>query len=352
MKFRDRDAPVALNGLIFRTYGYDHPRDSCFCDLEYAPETLYTSGETKALRDGLPTKHYKFYFDGGLKFALNQDSLFNLHHEALSRDIVGIKESEVTKVVHPDERLVGLMNQDGDPLQRTCVEIIDLITESSSLKASDFGIFGSLAHGFHNPHFSDVDLVIYGMEELHELRSTLLELFKGDSLRNEFDDWTPLDPPVHWNFEHLSKEDYGRHQRLKGIYAVHDAELLGREVKIEFEPVRRWDEITNEYTETLSIRDLGRVEAVGEVISGDEGGFMPSIYPVRLEEIDGDIDPGEISRVVSYVEEFRLQVETGEHIVVRGNLEEVETRNRSFHQITLSYGREYFDQILKPTDPQ
>ncbi|GAG01828.1 unnamed protein product, partial [marine sediment metagenome] len=73
------------------------------------------------------------------------------------------------------------------------------------------------------------------------------------------------------------------------------------------------------------------------------------VYPVRLEEVEGNIDPGEIRRVVSYVEEFRLQVETGERFVVRGNLEEVETRKGSFHQITLSYGREYFDQILKPT---
>jgi len=56
--------------------------------------------------------------------------------------------------------------------------------------------------------------------------------------------------------------------------------------------------------------------------------------------------------VVSYVEEFRLQVETGERIVVRGNLEEVETRNGGFHQITLSYGRDYFDQVLKPIGAQ
>jgi len=133
---------------------------------------------------------------------------------------------------------------------------------------------------------------------------------------------------------------------------MHDAELLGREVEVEFEPVRRWDEITNEYPETLGIRELGRVEAVGTVISGDEGGFMPAVYPVRLNEIEGNIDPVEIGRVVSYVEEFRLQVETGERILVRGNLEEVETRKGSFHQITLSYGPEYFDQVLKPADAQ
>jgi hypothetical protein len=33
-----------------------------------------------------------------------------------------------------------------------------------------------------------VDLVIYGKEELRELRATPTELFKGDPIRNEFDD--------------------------------------------------------------------------------------------------------------------------------------------------------------------
>jgi predicted nucleotidyltransferase len=348
MKFRDRDAPVTLNGLIFRTYGYDHPLDSCFCDLEYAPETLYTAREPRSLRDGLPTKHYKFYFDGGLKFAFNHDPPYQLRHKALSRDMVGVRERDISRVVRPEERLKELLREAEDTLQKTCVEIIDLITESSSLKASNFGVFGSLAHGFHNSRFSDVDLIIYGGRELQELRATLEDLYEGDGLRNEFDGWTPLDPPAHWNFKHLSKEEHGLNQRGKGIYAVYDAERLGREVKVEFEPVRRWDEIYNEYDEILSIRDLGRVEATGEVLSGDEGGFMPSVYVVRIEEIDSGIDLGDVTRVVSYIEEFRLQVEAGERVIVRGNLEEVETRNRSFHQITLSYGREYFDQVLKP----
>jgi predicted nucleotidyltransferase len=348
MKFRDRDAPVTLNGLIFRTYGYDHPLDSCFCDLEYAPETLYTSREPRALRDGLSTKHYKFYFDGGLKFALKHDPPYKLRHKALSRDMVGVRERDLSRVVRPDERLQELLNGDRDTLQRTCVEIIDLITESSSLKSSDFGVFGSLAHGFHNPRYSDLDLIIYGRRELHELRATLEDLYEGGVLRNEFDSWTPFDPPAHWNFKLLSKEEYGLHQKKKGIYAVYDAERLGREVKIEFEPVRRWDEIVNEYDKAISIRDLGRVEAEMEVISGDEGGFMPSIYTVRLEEINYGIDSVDVTRVVSYIEEFRLQVEKGERVIVRGNLEEVETSNGIFHQITLSYGMEYFDQVLKP----
>ena len=62
MKFRDRDAPISHEGLIFRTYGYDHPKNSCFCDLEYAPENMYAVNDPRAIRDGLPTNYFKFYF--------------------------------------------------------------------------------------------------------------------------------------------------------------------------------------------------------------------------------------------------------------------------------------------------
>ncbi len=348
MRFRDRDAPITDDGLIFRTYGYDHPPGSCFCDLEYTPETLYRSDDPRAVRDGLPKKYYKFYFDGGLKVALNRDPPYKLLHKPLGVEIVGVDESRISRVVRPQQRLRELL--ESDPLTEACEEILNLVTEGSSLNRSDFGVFGSLAHGFHNPRYSDIDLIIYGRKQLSELRETLGCLYKEGDLRNEFEDWTPRDPPTHWNFTHYSKEEYGLSQRRKGIYATYDSKGLNRSVKVEFEPVKRWDEITNEYGSINKIVNLGRVEATGEILSGDEGGFMPAVYPFRLLEISSDVDYGDVLRIVSYVEEFRLQLDAGETALIRGNLERVEGRDRVFHQITLSYGGNYFDQVLKPLE--
>lgn len=166
-------------------------------------------------------------------------------------------------------------------------------------------------------------------------------------MRNEFEDWTLKDPPARWKFAHYSKREYGLHQKRKLIYATYKSRGLGRTVKVEFEPVRRWEEVHNEYESTIKIESLGRVEAVGEILSDDEAGFMPSLYPVRLKEIDADINHHNTCRIVSYVEEFRLQVEAGESALVRGNLERIETKKGEFYQITLSYGPDYFDQVLK-----
>ena len=347
MRFRDRDAPVTPAGLIFRTYGYDHPPDSCFCDLEYASESIYTTKDPKAIRTGLSTNFYKFYLDGGLNFARKREPPNVLFHEPMGLEMVGVKAEQLSGVMRPDERLKELLEEENDPLVETARDVLDLVLERSSLRLRDFGVFGSLAHGFYHPQYSDIDLIIYGVEQLKELRSTLVALYGEGSMMNEFDTWTPEDPPQHWNFTDYEKAEYGGYQKRKLIYARFSSPKLGRTVNVEFEPVRRWDEITNEYPITERIEQLGRVEAVGEVLSDDEGGFMPSVYPVELHEVSCDIDPGSISRVVSYVKEYRLQLLAGETALIKGNLERVVTVDGEFHQIALSYGPDYFGQVLK-----
>ena len=347
MRFRDRDAPITPEGLLFRTYGYDHPVNACFCDLEYAPDTLYSTEDPRAVRDGGEERYLKFYFDGGMKFIRDHFPHYQILHEPLGRSLVGVNEGQQDRVIRPDDRLQEQMRVDGDPLNNVLKDLLNLILDNSDLKSLDFGVFGSIAHGFHNPLYSDVDLIIYGKKQLGELRRTLYKLYDEGALRNEFEEWSSDEPPAHWNFTRYSKDEYGLYQERKMIYSLLDSERLNRTVKIEFEPVRRWDEIENEYGLTNSIKNLGRVEAVVEVLSDDEAGFMPSVYPVKTREISSEINLHDLTRIVSYVEEFRLQVMAGEKALVRGDLELVETSNEQFYQITLSYGPNYFDQVLK-----
>ena len=346
MRFRDRDSPISREGLIFRVYGYDHPRDSCFCDLEYAPEEVYTSVIQKSVRILGNRRFYKFYFDEGLRFIYNHFPEYLVFHKNLSQVLVGLKEDQIIQVVRPDERLKEILISRGDPLTEELNKVLELVLEISSLDLGDFGVFGSISHGFHNHMFSDIDLIVYGKKELKELREALKSLYSENLLSNEFDDWTVEMPPLHWNFSNYSKKEYGWHQRRKLIYATRRSERLGRKVKIEFEPVRRWDEIRNEYDETRKIEKIGRIEATVKVISDEDSGFMPSVYLVEPLRTDPNVANG-VERVVSYMEEFRLQLEAGEVAQVSGILEKVETRNRYFNQITLSQGKGYFDQIIK-----
>ena len=345
--FRDRDAPITKDGLIFRVFGYDHPKRSCFCDLEYAPHSLYSVETLKALREGPEGRFYKFYLDGGLKFATAQKPPYTIFHQPMQKTMVGVKLSQMSRVMRPERRLVKLLKVSGDPLIETMRGVLGIVTDNSNLRAGDFGVFGSLAHGFHSVRYSDVDLIIYGKKKLVELRETLQNLFDDGIMENEFDDWTLNDPPHHWNFTRYSKTEYGSYQRRKLIYARYLSKDLGRRVHVEFEPVRRLNEVKNEYGDIEKIGSLGRVEARGYVLNDEDGGFMPSIYPVQISEVNADVDRHSIKRVVSYVKEFRLQLNAGETALIRGNLESVVKKDEEFHQITLSYGSDYFDQVLK-----
>lgn len=120
---------------------------------------------------------------------------------------------------------------------------------------------------------------------------------------------------------------------------------------MEFEPVKRWDEISNEYPDLISVEKIGFVEAVIEVTDSSQSYFMPSIYKVEVLESHGIPLSAEVDRIISYVEEFRLQLEEGERGYVRGWLEKIITRSgEEKYQITLTYGPKYFDQVLKILD--
>ncbi len=122
-------------------------------------------------------------------------------------------------------------------------------------------------------------------------------------------------------------------------------------IKAEFEPVKDWCEIFNEYDPSGCIvrKDWVRVKA--RVTSDADGPFIPSVYGIEpLEVLDGSEKALEAVRVISYMEEFRQQVQKDETVIVEGNLEEVQLPKGSFYQIALTYCPRYYEQTLKVAD--
>ena len=351
MKARDRDAPVSREGIIFRVIGYNHPPGAYFCDVEYAPDTLYRSKDKRALRDGGKTIYYKFYFDEGLKFVKEKFPHYTIYSKVFKKRMVGISESQIAELRRPDKKLLQIFEEDEeDKLINALKKVLEKILEISSLRLTDFGVFGSLLHDFYNVNYSDLDFIIYGIRQTEELREVLRELYKdpNSGFKNEYGGSSPPDSRYK-RFRHLSLKEYMWHQRRKMIYAIYNK--AWRILKMEFEPVKQWNEILNEYPNLVSVEKIGFVEAVIEVVDSSQSYFMPSVYKVEVLESHGIPSSIEVDKIVSYVEEFRLQLEEGERGYVRGWLEKITTRSdEERYQITLTYGPKYFDQVLKIFD--
>ncbi|MBC7130071.1 nucleotidyltransferase domain-containing protein [Candidatus Bathyarchaeota archaeon] len=346
IRLRDRDAIVTAEGLIFRVYGYTHPPDGYICDLEYAPGTIFKSDNPKAPRLG---GFYKFYEDEAWHFLREHFPKYLILHKPLGVEVIGVRHQDIFEARLPQEALRRLLEKpQEDVLIRALRKVLDATVYSLDLPIEDFGVFGSLLHGFHHPKFSDIDIIVYGRGNLERIRRLLQELYedKNSGFYNEFRDDSPIRGKV-WRYRNLNPEEFVWHQRRKLIYGVFKDPDSKRDIKVEFEPVKKWSEICNEYDEIKRITRKGWIKAILRVKDDSDAPFMPSIYPVEPIKILEGPEVSDIRQVLSYLEEYRMQAWKDETIYVEGNLEEIQTRRGSFHQITLSYGPRYYEQTIK-----
>ena len=349
LKLRDRDAIITEEGLIFRVFGYSHPSNSYVCDVEYAPSSIFKSDNPKAFRNEGQNVFYKFYEDEGWKFIENKYPQYMIFHEMLRKKVVGVNRNDVLEARRPEEILLERTRaQPKDDLLIALQSVLNTVTEYTGLRSEDLGVFGSLLHGFYHPKFSDIDLIVYGRRNVAKLCETLKELYEADSstLKNEFETERSIEGK-NWRFRNFCLEEYLWHQRRKLIYAVFDSRS-GRKIKTEFEPVKDWKEISNEYSPRTRILRRGWTKILAKVTDASQAAFIPSIYGIERQEVlEGPKEAAEVRRIVSYMEEFRMQARDGETVYVEGNLEEVTTPKSSFYQVALTYCERYYEQVLK-----
>lgn len=350
IKLRDRDAIVSSEGIIFRVYGYSHPPEGYICDVEYAPSSIFVSNDPRAFRAKGLKVFYKFYSDEGIKFIIEKFPKYTVYYKPLQKNLIGVRSDLMAKVRKPEKKLrTLLLKKFDDKLTISLRKILSLILSASGLSAENFGVFGSMLHDFYHPSFSDIDLIIYGKKNLGILRETLEEIYNepGYDLRNEFIN-EDIIRGKRWRFKNYSAKEFLWHQRRKMIYAVFESSYANRRIKVEFEPVREWNEIYDEYGEVYRITNEGWIKAKARVLNDDENAFMPSIYQIEIMDILEGLRVDNIRRVISFVEEFRMQAWKDEIIYVEGKLEKVEAKNEIFHQITLTYEpARYYEQTLR-----
>lgn len=351
VKLRDRDAIQTAEGLIFRVFGYSHPKNAYVCDAEYASSNIFKSKDPRAPREGRSELYYKFYNDEGMKLVAKKYPQYLVLHEMLGLKIVGVPQNFIMESRQPQPCLQELLKKGPtDPLLAAMERVLGIATEKSGVSAESFGVFGSMLHGFHHPKYSDIDFTIYGKAENAKMRNTMADLYSDASsgLRNEFESEDAM-KGKDWRFQNFDVADFVWHQRRKMIYGLYDdTPASGRVIKAEFEPVKDWCEIASEYNPNACITKRGWAKIKARVTSDDEGPFIPSIYIIEpLEVLSGPKEALEAVKVFSYMEEFRQQAQKDEIVIVEGNLEEVQWATKSFYQITLTYCPRYYEQVLK-----
>jgi predicted nucleotidyltransferase len=349
LTLRDRDSILTQEGLLFRVFGYSHPPNMYICDTEYASANIFTSTDPRAPRTGGNQNFYKFYNDEGMKLIFKRYPQYTVFHQMLQQKVVTVNPNGA-EVRKPEKRLPKLMAAEPkDKLVDATQRVLNTMTQQSGLSMSDFGVFGSMLHGFHHPDFSDIDLVVYGGKQNATIRQVLADLYTDEAsdFKNEFDNPDVMEGKQ-WRYKNLTVKEFLWHQRRKQIYGLFNDSKNGRVTKAEFEPVKAWNEITSEYDPDARIVQKGWVKLKARIADDTDAPFLPSVYVIKpIEVLSGPSEAAEAVRIFSYMEEFRLQAQKDEMVCVEGNLEEVISPKCGFHQVTLTYCPRYYEQVLK-----
>ena len=232
------------------------------------------------------------------------------------KEVISTLPSSIKKVYVPRECLRSLKRiKRKDSLQKTTLDIIDLLLSESSIILEDFGVHGSIALNMHTPK-SDVDLVVYGAKNFRKLEKAIDKLVTAETLSYVFN----------------NRLDAAR--RCKGRYL--DKIFM-------YNAVRKPEEVNSKYG-TYKYSPVTHVKFHCTVKDDDEAMFRPAIYKIEnYKPVDSSstLSKDKIpTRVVSMIGCYRNVAKKLDRIEVSGILERVETIETSevFHQVVVGTG--------------
>jgi predicted nucleotidyltransferase len=220
------------------------------------------------------------------------------HSTALDADLHAVSISEI---IHHYQPLPGLQNllaaatRDAvlADLQQLCC-----LLQQQGIELSQIGITGSLLLGFQHAE-SDIDLLCYQREVFQQLRQAVQNLTESGALQPlTADDWQQA---YQRRACELTLHEYIRHEQRK-----FNKGIINR---------RKFDiSLVTEAPHTANrlFSKLGTV-CIEATVTDDQYGFD---YPAEFS-----IDHPEIGSVVSFTATYNGQAQSGERIIVAGQLE-------------------------------
>jgi predicted nucleotidyltransferase len=318
---KDRDFLRTLENFLFCVVGYSHPKDRVVSYLKYVPSSSgkWGKGKTRYARTMpdytipnllqniavLGKSHPQYVFTS---------SVFNIQMSAVpylniaERYLPEAKLKALFKMTHPDS------------LQRTTIELVSHLVSKAKMSRDDFGVTGSILTNIHNPHFSDVDLTVYGQINGWKLKNALthsLELHSNPGYAERQKRKT---------LERLIQNYHFTLREAEDIYARRWNYGYFNDRRFSIHPVRTDTEISERYGDRRFFPHRV-IEGRAEITDVKESLFLPCKYSVNQFQTLRGKNLELVEEVVSYDGLFTGLFNCGEYISVRGKLEEVADQN-------------------------
>jgi len=337
--FRDRDFIESSEGLLFAVIGNIHPMERVIAYLKYIPR-YKSSIRVKWSRNGVQFGRILPYYSA-MGVAQTMDFLRKNHPNYIvfdkyrSIELIEIPRNNIKKHYKPEERLKEILNTSRDPLEEQALELITKISEESGVSLDNFGITGSILLKIHNLVYSDIDLIVYGIENSYRVREAVKRLLNiPDSgfykpVGEVLEEWARDITRIHPLTIEEAKILYSRYKWNRAFYK-------GRQFSIH--PVKLENEVYEKWEDKI-VKPLGLVKIRARVIDSRDSIFMPAIYRVDdVKIIEGEAPSKSIRYVVSYEGLYIDLAENNDEIIAYGKLEMVNDIRNSEDYLQVTVG--------------
>jgi predicted nucleotidyltransferase len=326
MRAREGDLIKTENRVIFDVKGLVHPPNKLIAFPRYIP----SSQGTRRGQKGLYGKIYSF----SERFKFLEQNMPNLivHDPVFDETLCEVPVDTVEEHYEPIEklRLLRTSKKLGE-LERKAVQLTEALKEAAGIPWSAIGISGSVLVGLYTSK-SDIDPVVYGVENCRRAYAALEKLLKDDA--SKFKPYTRGELQALFDFRSkdtiMSFEDFAKVERRKAFQGMFD----GADYFIRF--VKDWSQISEQYGD-VCYKNAGYAKITATIADDSEALFTPCTYRIENVTVAEGAKLEPIRKIVSFRGRFCEQARKGEAVTAQGKVERVtdKRKEKAYYRIIL-----------------
>ncbi|MBR2558713.1 MAG: DNA polymerase subunit beta [Methanobrevibacter sp.] len=347
---RVRDFIYTTDDLYFASTNYIHPEDRIISFLRYIPDP-----------EGDREKNGKRYRKVGSEEAytyLRENHPDYLYFcDVTNVEMMGVPLEKVERIIKPEERLLGLKKtfESGGEVKNPeliskLMDIADFFHFKAGIEYENLGISGSILPGLQKDDVSDLDFVVYGLDN-HRQAIAAFKEYKGGKVDIEEVDKT-IDlygiTNDYWDFVYnkrmsdssLTKEEFRWYENRKANRGTINGTLF------DILATKNYDEIEGVWGDTVyEPQGIAQIEC--DIVSALGAFDNPSLYTIENVEILDGVD-FDLTEIVSFTHTYAGEVVDGEHVIAKGKVEKVIVNGKDSHyRLVVGTTREAIDEYVK-----
>jgi len=335
MNYYEASLIDSTDDIQFKVYSSTHPKGFIIAKPKYVPD---------GLMDLVGLKKRFLFGKCVVRFNLFNKKEFvekNLHEikqklpchiykcEKHKNWFLGVPEDKVKKFYDTKEGLQELLKvpiEDLDPYLKAVRKMIDILADAG-IQKEKLGISHSTLLGNYTPGISDIDILIFGIENGWKAVKHL-ETCKDFALK-----WKTKEEWARYYKERVVSKIYTEEEYVQNMLRKKDDGFIDGHVFSLFciEEGKSWYDWQAEH------EPLGTIKIRAKIKDAYYSIVRPGFYELENSKVLEGYEDIPIKRIVTWARPFVLQANKGENVEACGLLEKVNENGEEFYQLVIGY---------------